>query len=201
MYFFFMFIEACMHACILNDVDIGLWYECVEMGYASKITEKCDVYSFGVLLELLTGKKAISEEFGLGVDIVKWVTGKLRSKEEVMGSLLFYNTTKGDVMEKYSVPTQSKAEEHEMLVVLKLALRCTSAIASQRPDMKEVVTILEEAWRQGGHGDGLRHASSSSSKHLLYSGNNKWKDPVAMEPPSPGAVFELDYSKAQLSGR
>ncbi|MCO5605798.1 hypothetical protein L7F22_059982 [Adiantum nelumboides] len=178
----------------ISGVAGSVGYIAPEMGYASKVTEKSDVYSFGVvLLELLTGRKATDEEFGAGVDIVRWVTGQLGSREEVMqGSLMYFNKEHATATHLFTRP--SKKEEHEMLVVLKLALRCTSVMPAQRPSMREVVEVLSEAWRQ----------SSSTSKvpALKLSHLSKAIRESLQEPPlSPAACLELEYCKAQLAGR
>ncbi|KAH7295539.1 hypothetical protein KP509_27G053900 [Ceratopteris richardii] len=176
----------------MSGVAGSVGYMAPEMGYASKITEKSDVYSFGVvLLELLTGRKATDSEFGAGIDIVKWVTNQLNSREAVLkGPLLFTNKAG-----KSTVEHLRSEEEHQVLVVLKLALRCTNAIPTQRPSMREVVEVLSEAWRQ---------SSSSSSKFgsLKLSGLTKSiREPPQELPPSPAACLELEYCKAQLAGR
>lgn len=177
----------------ISGVAGSVGYIAPEMGYASKVTEKSDVYSYGVvLLELLTGKRATAAEFGPGVDIVRWVTGKLRSKEEVTGSLLFFNNdnSSGQGLGP-AAPSPTKEEEHEMLVMLKLALRCTVAMPAQRPSMRDVLEILSETWRQAS----LRYSYSSKSLSMSK------RQPSHEPPPSPGACFELEYCKAQLSGR
>ncbi|KAI5065324.1 hypothetical protein GOP47_0020019 [Adiantum capillus-veneris] len=183
----------------ISGVAGSVGYIAPEMGYASKVTEKSDVFSFGVvLLELLTGRRATDEEFGPGVDIVKWVTGQLGSREEVMeGSLLYFK--KGHAKGAHVFSRLSKEEEHEILVVLKLALRCTSAMPAQRPSMCEVVEVLSEAWRQSSSS-----SSSSSSKvaGLKLSHISKSIRETLQEPPlSPAACLELEYCKAQLTGR
>ena len=163
----------------------------VEIGYASKVTEKSDVYSYGVvLLELLTSKRAsgVEAEFGPGVDLVRWVQGKLTSRREVVESLLFFNHTD----DKSKTNTNDSIELREMLVVLKLALQCTNGVASQRPSMQKVVDILEEIWWQGGHC--ASSSLASSSKHEKQNGG--------MERLASGrGAFELEYCKAHFVGR
>lgn len=179
----------------ISGVAGSVGYIAPEMGYASKVTEKSDVYSYGVvLLELLTGRKATDEEFGAGVDIVRWVTGQLGSREEVIkGSLLYFNKGHASTGARgFAHP--SKEEEHEMLVVLKLALRCTSAMPAQRPCMREVVEVLSEVWR--------RTSSSSKAPALKLSHlSESIREPPHELPLSPAVCLELEYCKAQLAGR
>ena len=47
-----------------------------EYGYMMKITEKRDVYSYGVVLEVLTGKQPIAPTIPDGLHIVDWVRQK-----------------------------------------------------------------------------------------------------------------------------
>ena len=48
-----------------------------EYGYMMKITEKSDVYSYGVVvLEVLTGKQPIAPTIPDGLHIVDWVRQK-----------------------------------------------------------------------------------------------------------------------------
>eukprot|EP00249_Psilotum_nudum_P018513 c26843_g2_i1 orf=308-3400(-) len=106
-------------------------YIAPEHAYTSKVTAKSDVYSFGVvLLELVTGKRHIFPEFGEDMDLVKWVYRKIQTREGVM-----------EVVDP-SLPDFSK---EDVLVVLKVALLCTSTLPVQRPTMREVVEMLIEA--------------------------------------------------------
>lgn len=176
----------------ISGVAGSLGYIAPEMGYASKVTEKSDVYSYGVvLLELLTGRRATDADFGAGVDIVRWTTSKLWSREEVTGSLFYFNNFKK--MDSHCPTDPSKEEEHEMLVVLKLALRCTSAVAAQRPCMREVMEVLSEAWRKS-----LLSSRPCSLKFAHLSKSRR--EPMYEHCPSPAACLELEYCKAQLGG-
>ena len=97
------------------------------------VTEKCDIYSFGVvLLELLTGRRPIQpvEEGG---DLVTWVKEAMQMHKSV--SRVF--DTRLDLTDVVVI--------EEMLLVLKVALFCTSSLPSERPTMREVVRMLMEA--------------------------------------------------------
>ncbi|GMI72469.1 INFLORESCENCE AND ROOT APICES RECEPTOR KINASE [Hibiscus trionum] len=94
-----------------------------------KITEKCDVYGFGVLvMEVVTGKRPVEymeDDVVVLCDIVRGALEEGRVDECVDGRL------------------QGKFPVEEAIPVMKLGLICTSQVPSNRPDMGEVVKILE----------------------------------------------------------
>ncbi|KAL0360074.1 UNVERIFIED_CONTAM: Receptor protein-tyrosine kinase CEPR2 [Sesamum radiatum] len=107
-------------------------YIAPEMAYSIKVTEKSDVYSFGVvLLELVTGKKPIEEDYGEGKDLVYWVSTHLNNRENVLKVL------------DHKVATE--LVQDDMIKVLKIATLCTSKLPNLRPSMKEVVKMLIDA--------------------------------------------------------
>lgn len=94
-----------------------------------KITERCDVYGFGVLvLEVVTGKRPVEymeDDVVVLCDMVRGALEEGRVEECVDGRLL------------------GKFPAEEAIPVMKLGLICTSQVPSNRPDMGEVVNILE----------------------------------------------------------
>lgn len=104
-----------------------------EYGYTLKVDEKIDIYSYGVvLLELLTGRRPLDSEFGESVDIVEWLRRKVRD-----------NTSLEQVLDT-SIGNCKHVQE-EMLLVLRVALLCTAKLPKDRPSMRDVITMLEEA--------------------------------------------------------
>ncbi|RCV10040.1 hypothetical protein SETIT_2G079600v2 [Setaria italica] len=105
-----------------------------EYAYTMQVTVPGNVYSYGVvLLEILTSKLPVEEEFGEGVDLVKWVhTAPARGEtpEQIMDPRL---------------STVSFAWRRQMLAVLKVAMLCTEHAPAKRPRMKKVVEMLQEA--------------------------------------------------------
>ncbi|KAJ1387532.1 Serine-threonine/tyrosine-protein kinase, catalytic domain [Sesbania bispinosa] len=94
-----------------------------------KITEKCDVYGFGVLvLEIVTGKRPVEYMEDDVVVLCDMVRGALEE---------------GRVEECVDERLQGKFPAEEAIPVMKLGLICTSQVPSNRPDMGEVVNILE----------------------------------------------------------
>ncbi|CAL1353237.1 unnamed protein product [Linum trigynum] len=104
-----------------------------EYAYTMQVTAPGNVYSYGVvLLEILTTRLPVEEEFGEGVDLVKWVHGapaRGETPEQILDAKL---------------STVSFGWRREMLAALKVALMCTDSTPAKRPKMKKVVEMLEE---------------------------------------------------------
>ncbi|KAE8676147.1 putative inactive receptor kinase [Hibiscus syriacus] len=112
-----------------------LGYRAPEVTDPSKVSQKADVYSFGVLLlELLTGKapthSVLNEE---GIDLPRWVQSVVREEwtSEVFDvELLRYQNV-----------------EEEMVQLLQLAVDCAAQYPDKRPTMSQVRNLIEELRR------------------------------------------------------
>ncbi|XP_019184341.1 PREDICTED: probable LRR receptor-like serine/threonine-protein kinase IRK [Ipomoea nil] len=94
-----------------------------------KITEKCDVYGFGILaLEIITGKRPVEY---MEDDVVVLCDTVRAALEE------------GRVEECFDSRLQGGFRGEEAIPIIKLGLICTSQVPSNRPYMTEVVSILE----------------------------------------------------------
>lgn len=110
-------------------------YRAPEVTDPRKVSQKADVYSFGVLLlELLTGKAPaqalLNDE---GVDLPRWVQSVVREEwtAEVFDlELLRYQSV-----------------EEEMVQLLQLAIDCAAQYPDKRPTISEVVVRIEEIRR------------------------------------------------------
>jgi len=110
-------------------------YRAPEVTDPRKVSQKADVYSFGVLLlELLTGKAPthalLNEE---GVDLPRWVQSVVReewSSEVFDIELLRYQNS-----------------EEEMVQLLQLAVDCVVPYPDNRPSISQVRQRIEELRR------------------------------------------------------
>ncbi|XP_020582109.1 leucine-rich repeat receptor-like serine/threonine-protein kinase At1g17230 [Phalaenopsis equestris] len=104
-----------------------------EYAFTMKVTEKCDIYSFGVvLLELITGRTPV-QPLELGGDLVNWVRRSLQNM--VPTSCIFDDR----------LDLSSRSTIEEMSLILKIALFCTSDSPFDRPFMKEVIAMMTDA--------------------------------------------------------
>ncbi|ERN08263.1 LRR receptor-like serine/threonine-protein kinase RCH1 [Amborella trichopoda] len=127
-------------------------YIAPENGYSMRLTEKCDVYGYGViLLELLCRKMPVDSSFEDGLDIVSWSKKKLQENEDpffVLDIEMFY---------------WSKKEKLNAVKLLELALSCTQSLPDARPSMREIVGELMKL------SSGIRRGSKRSRKDSLAS--------------------------------
>jgi len=105
-----------------------------EYAYTLQVDEKSDIYSYGVvLLEILSGKRSVEPEFGDGNSIVDWVKSKIKTKNGI-----------NDVLDKNAGASCLSVRE-EMMLLLRVALLCTSRNPADRPSMRDVISMLQEA--------------------------------------------------------
>ncbi|CAA2974094.1 leucine-rich repeat receptor-like serine threonine tyrosine- kinase SOBIR1 [Olea europaea subsp. europaea] len=97
-----------------------------------KFTEKCDIYSFGVVLGALTMGKFPSDEFFQHTEemhLVKWMRNVMTSE---------------DPKRAIDPRLLGNGYEEQILLVLKIACFCTLDNPKERPDSKEIRCMLTQ---------------------------------------------------------
>ena len=105
-------------------------YRAPEVTDTRKVSQKADVYSFGVLLlELLTGKAPAQALNDDGFDLPRWVQSVVKEEwtaEVFDPELLRYQNV-----------------EEDMVQLLQLATDCAAQYPDKRPSMPDVVARIE----------------------------------------------------------
>lgn len=110
-----------------------------EYAYTMKVTEKCDIYSYGVvLLELLTGRTPV-QPLDQGGDLVSWVRNYIRD-----------HSLTSEILDTRLNLEDENTVDH-MIAVLKIAILCTNMSPPDRPSMREVVLMLIESNEHEGY--------------------------------------------------
>lgn len=114
-------------------------YLAPEYAVTGRVTTKADVFSFGVvLMELLTGRKALDEtQPEESMHLVTWFRRLIGNKEALFQAV-------DSVLQVTEESTQS------ICIVAELAGHCTAREPYQRPDMSHAVNVLSplvEQWK------------------------------------------------------
>ncbi|XP_015584541.2 LRR receptor-like serine/threonine-protein kinase RPK2 [Ricinus communis] len=108
-------------------------YVAPEYAMTCRLSEKADVYSYGVvLLELISDKKALDPSFSShenGFNIVSWACMLLRN---------------GQAKDVFTAGLWDTGPHDDLVEMLHLAVRCTVETLSTRPNMKQVVQKLKQ---------------------------------------------------------
>ncbi|XP_035542757.1 MDIS1-interacting receptor like kinase 2-like [Juglans regia] len=116
----------------LLELDSSNWtspagtygYIAPELAYTMKVTEKCDVYSFGVLaIEVIKGQHP--------GDFISLLSMPLAME----------NIQVKDVLDQ-RLPFPAAQVENELIIVLKLAMKCLNVYPQSRPTMHMISQVL-----------------------------------------------------------
>ncbi|KAF8657055.1 hypothetical protein HU200_060392 [Digitaria exilis] len=125
-------LDACTH--VTTRVMGTFGYLAPEYASSGKLTERSDVFSFGVvLLELITGRKPVDASKPLGDEsLVEWARPLLTQALE-----------SGNVGELVDARLDKNYNEVELFRMIEAAAACIRHSASRRPKMSQVVRVLD----------------------------------------------------------
>ena len=148
-----------------------------------KITEKSDVYSYGVVvLEVLTGKQPIDPTIPDGLHIVDWVRQRKGGVEVLDPSL-------------HSRP---ESELEEMMQTLGVALLCVNPTPDDRPSMKDVAAMLKEIRQEKEESIKVDMLLKGSPKNGRQENNNSGGGPSEMMQSSYPQSNNTSFSASSL---
>ncbi|CAK9237240.1 unnamed protein product, partial [Sphagnum troendelagicum] len=126
-------------------------YLAPEYAASGKLTEKSDVFSFGVvLLELITGRKAVDPRQPLGDEsLAEWARPLMTQALE-----------DGNIDQIVDPELRNDYDEKEMFRMIEAAAACVRHSASKRPKMAQVVRALESDAENAGLYQGLKPGHS-----------------------------------------
>lgn len=170
--------------------NVLLFLGCAEYASMIKITEKSDVYSYGVvLLEIITGKKPVDPSFPDGQHVIQWVRDHLKSKRDPI-----------DIIDQ-KLQGHPDTQIQEMLQALGIALLCTSNRPDDRPTMKDVVALLKEIKHEliAGGDQGHKPVTKSSKGSEVPSYSSSSVTPAQLLLLQGSSNCSLAYSSSSTS--
>lgn len=118
-----------------------------EAGETKEITEKSDIYAFGlILIEMLTGKSPAHTELGMHKSIVEW-------------SRYCYSDCHLDAWTDPVIKVTTLHSPNEMVETMNLALQCTASDPSARPCASDAYRTLASVLRRSSCVSALKFSS------------------------------------------
>ncbi|GMJ05615.1 hypothetical protein HRI_004230700 [Hibiscus trionum] len=142
-------------------------YLAPEYVQSGKLTDKSDVFSFGVvLLELITGRRPVDPTSNMNESLVDWARPLCARAME-----------NGNFSQLVDPRLGNNFVHHEMAAMVSCAAACIRLSAGRRPKMRQIVRALEDGVPLEELGETPRqHSSSSNSKSDDYESSSNSAD-------------------------
>ncbi|XP_056847272.1 probable LRR receptor-like serine/threonine-protein kinase At1g29720 isoform X2 [Raphanus sativus] len=118
------------HSHISTKIAGTIGYMAPEYALWGQLTEKADVYSFGIVaMEIVSGRSTVKKKGSADdIPLINWVLTLEK---------------RGDIMEVIDPILEGDFKSEEAVRMIKVALVCTNSTLSLRPTMSEAVQMLE----------------------------------------------------------
>ncbi|KAJ4869137.1 putative proline-rich receptor-like protein kinase PERK11 [Raphanus sativus] len=143
-----------------DEFEAQAKYLAPEYASSGKLTDRSDVFSFGVvLLELITGRKPVDTSQPLGEEsLVEWARPRLIEAIE-----------KGDISEVVDPRLEKHYMEEEVYRMIETAASCVRHSALKRPRMVQVVRALDTRDNLSDLSNGVKVGQSTVYNSGQYS--------------------------------
>uniref|UniRef100_A0A3N7FQT7 non-specific serine/threonine protein kinase n=1 Tax=Populus trichocarpa TaxID=3694 RepID=A0A3N7FQT7_POPTR len=164
-------------------------YLAPEYASSGKLTDRSDVFSFGVvLLELITGRKPVDASQPLGDEsLVEWAR-----------PLLIHALETGEFGELVDTRLEKHYVESELFRMVETAAACVRHSAPKRPRMVQVVRALDSEGELPDLSNGVRFGQSAVYDSVQYSQDIRKFRGMAI---GSNGSSEFDTSSGDYSGR
>ncbi|KAE9586027.1 putative protein kinase RLK-Pelle-PERK-1 family [Lupinus albus] len=126
-------------------------YLAPEYASSGKLTDKSDVFSYGImLLELITGKRPVDKNYSFTDSLVDWAR-----------PLLTRSLAENNFASLVDPRLQNEFDRHEMARMVACAAACICHSAKRRPRMSQVVRALEGDVSLSDFSEGIAPGSST----------------------------------------
>ncbi|KAL0399497.1 UNVERIFIED_CONTAM: putative leucine-rich repeat receptor-like serine/threonine-protein kinase [Sesamum radiatum] len=146
-------------------------YMAPEYAMRGYLTDKADVYSYGVvLLEVVSGRTNTS----------------IKTKEDAFYLLDWANSLKekGNLMELVDPRLEPDFNREEVTRAIHVALLCTNVVAAERPTMSAVVSMLEGSDSVGEFVSETNISiTNMNSKEMVTTIKDDWSESISMDVP------------------
>ncbi|CAD5316833.1 unnamed protein product [Arabidopsis thaliana] len=162
-------------------------YLAPEYAQSGKLTDRSDVFSFGVvLLELITGRKPVDQYQPLGEEsLVEWARPLLHKAIET-----------GDFSELVDRRLEKHYVENEVFRMIETAAACVRHSGPKRPRMVQVVRALDSEGDMGDISNGNKVGQSSAYDSGQYNNDTMKfrKMAFGFDDSSDSGMYSGDYS-------
>ncbi|CAG7893241.1 unnamed protein product [Brassica rapa] len=160
-------------------------YLAPEYAQSGKLTDRSDVFSFGVvLLELITGRKPVDQYMPLGEEsLVEWARPLLHKAIET-----------GDFSELVDRRLEKHYVENEVFRMIETAAACVRHSGPKRPRMAQVVRALDSEGDMGDISNGSKVGQNSSAYDSGQYNSDDRKMAFGFDDSSDSGMHSGDYS-------